>query len=82
MTTPLQGFAHRNPSKPRHATVYVNADHADWGAIVNKDQGVMPAGELVRMILDVDANLASIFKEHLTANRIISTPFFAVARYA
>ena len=82
MTTSLQGIAHRNPAKPRHATAYVNADHANWRPIVDKDQRVMPGGKLVRMILDVDTNLASIFKEHLAANRVICTPFVAVTRYA
>jgi hypothetical protein len=42
-------------------------DHADWRVIVDTDQRVMPAGELVRMILDIDANLSSILKQHLAA---------------
>ena len=82
MTTSLQGIAHRNPAKPRLPTAYVNADHANWRPIVDKDQRVMPGGELIRMILDVDTNHASIFKKHLAANRMICTPFFAVTRYA
>ena len=82
MTTPLQGFAYGNSPKPRHATAYVNADHANWRVIVDKHQGVMAAGELVRMVLDVDTNLASVFKEHLATNRVIYTPFVAVTRCA
>lgn len=82
MTTPLQGFAYRNPPKPRHPTAYVDANHANWCATVDKDQRVMPGGELIRMILDVDTHLASIFKEHLATNRVICTPFVTVTRCA
>jgi hypothetical protein len=78
MTDPLQVLSHGDSPKPCHAVMYVNSNHSDWRALVKQEQWVVVLFKFIRMVLVIDAKAAAVFKEDLTANRMVDTPLLII----
>src|SRR5215475_3077214 len=78
MTSPLQVLSHGDSPKPCHAVMYIKSNHSDRHVPVKQDQWVIVLFKFIRMVLVVDTKAAAVFKERLTANCVVDTPFLLI----